>query len=1562
MKKLIKLVFMCAIPFAGLASDKQYGPFGTDADVRMDQISPTMLEDVELTIYGEPMAVGDCVALYRLGDSSLCGLGEVVALKDGTPNLTISINVNAGTQIHFKAWRKATGETYDCDVSCNYTLSSVGSFISGIVLTVSKPKPILYVDANNGSDENPGRSLSTALASIQKAVDVAQDGYEIIVNDGYYRPISTLNKKIVIRSVNGWENTVIDASLQWTQGITNRCARLCGSELGTNTVLSGITLINGIALNDGIAGGGVLGGMLTNCVIAGCFAIEGGGAYGSTLTECGLYKNTAFEGGGAKMCDLSFCDLEENEAYLGGGTFACDATDCDYKTNSARMRLAYESTYSDGYGGGAYGGDGHIWRLTRCRFTENYAEDSGGAIAGSVNAVQCVLATNSASWHGGGSYDATLRNCLLVGNRAELYGGGAYHGTLNNCTVVGNEQTSSSAKGGGTYDATLANCIVWGNHGHSGDDDISIDGYVSASSRYCCSGSLADGIGNISADPCFLNPENGDYRLKDVSPCVNAGDNSIVVDAYDLNGLSRVFDGMVDIGAYECDEISVTWTVTFKPGTDGTGLQQTATKTNDVALTLKGEIFTRTGYSQTGWAISDGGIKVYELGDSYLDNSDITLYPFWSQKHTVAFDANGGIGNMSPQTFTNGVAQALVDNAFTYAGYTFNGWATNATDMVAYTNGQNVMVSSDMVLYARWELIPVLGPEFIVENGTLKSVELNGATSVTIPDGVLWIGEYAFKGCSNLVEVINLDRVEGIGVGAFMDCSSLTHISLPEGITAINRHTFYGCSSLDSVIIPQSVTSIGQHAFYGCSNLQTVDMPPFINDLGMCAFCGCTNLTSITIPAGVSEIKDSLFYGCEKLTNVVMNAEIENIRTYAFRDCRSLRNLVMPSSVSTMDGSRIFWGAENLLSLTFESNAPTANPGAFYGFPTSCVIYVSKDSTGWGVEIPGTWNGMRIEYYDLSTYTVTYEPGANGRGSQWTATKTNDVALTLKGEIFTRTGCSQTGWAISDGGTKVYGLGDFYLDNADITLYPFWSANLYTLTFDTDGGSAVAPITQEYGITVIRPAEPTKTGFTFMGWEPTLPATMPAENMTLKAQWQAIPPPPPVVWTVTFDANGGEIAELMRSVTNGYAVGELPVVERDGYDFDGWFTAASGGSRVSDNFVVMTNLTLYAHWSEVPPSEPEMPMLWPDADVDATGRVPPVACVYDGYLYNKVTGVLAGTIQVKVGKAKLDKKTQSLTAAVKATVIGLDGKKKSLKAAEKGKAAIESDGPTEIELVGGEACTVTLGAKGMSGTYGSYDIDGALNVFTSKDAADKATATAVLGKWQGAVNVAWRTDATGRVPPYLTMTVTIANKGKAKVAGTLADGTKVSASSQLLVGEEWCCVPVVVTKKAQMAFVLWLPKDATGRTDATGRVPPCVVGLGEDVKVGKPGALKGGAAFRIDVAVFAEAWGQAALPYLPDGIAVTVSGAKWTLPKAGKVVYVKGTTDVDESKAGENPSGLKLTYKAKDGTFKGSFKAYEDVNGKPKATTVNVTGVLIDGVGYGSATIKKVGGVPVTVE
>ncbi len=98
--------------------------------------------------------------------------------------------------------------------------------------------------------------------------------------------------------------------------------------------------------------------------------------------------------------------------------------------------------------------------------------------------------------------------------------------------------------------------------------------------------------------------------------------------------------------------------------------------------------------------------------------------------------------------------------------------------------------------------------------------------------------------------------------------------------------------------------------------------------------------------------------------------------------------------------------------------------------------------------------------------------------------------------------------------------------------------------------------------------------------------------------------------------------------------------------------------------------------------------------------------------------------------------------------------------------------------------------------------------------------------------------------------------------------------------------------------------------------------------------------------------------FLPDGLEIAVEGAKLTFPKAGKVVINKKTGEIDESKLGDNPSGLKLSYKAKDGTFTGSFKAYVDNNGRLKTVTVSVSGLIIEGIGYGTATVKKTGSIP----
>ena len=137
-----------------------------------------------------------------------------------------------------------------------------------------------------------------------------------------------------------------------------------------------------------------------------------------------------------------------------------------------------------------------------------------------------------------------------------------------------------------------------------------------------------------------------------------------------------------------------------------------------------------------------------------------------------------------------------------------------------------------------------------------------------------------------------------------------------------------------------------------------------------------------------------------------------------------------------------------------------------------------------------------------NAWDVTYQPGTYGTGHAVTDIKFYNDALTLKGKLFTRTGHTQVGWATVDGGEKVYGFDAVYTKNEALTLYPVWNTNKYTITFNTNGGSEIAPITQDYGTAITAPADPTREGYTFIGWDMEIPTTMPAENVTVTAQWQ----------------------------------------------------------------------------------------------------------------------------------------------------------------------------------------------------------------------------------------------------------------------------------------------------------------------------------------------------------------------------------------------------------------------------------------------------------------------------
>ena len=134
------------------------------------------------------------------------------------------------------------------------------------------------------------------------------------------------------------------------------------------------------------------------------------------------------------------------------------------------------------------------------------------------------------------------------------------------------------------------------------------------------------------------------------------------------------------------------------------------------------------------------------------------------------------------------------------------------------------------------------------------------------------------------------------------------------------------------------------------------------------------------------------------------------------------------------------------------------------------------------------------------------------------------------------------------------------------TIYAQCQINQYTITFDSNGGSAVAPITQDYGTTITAPADPTREGYTFAGWSEEIPATMPATDKTITASWTINS------YTITFDSNGGS---AVAPITQDYGTTITAPADptREGYTFAGW-------SEEIPATMPATDKTLTANWTK----------------------------------------------------------------------------------------------------------------------------------------------------------------------------------------------------------------------------------------------------------------------------------------------------------------------------------------------------------------------------------------------
>ena len=238
--------------------------------------------------------------------------------------------------------------------------------------------------------------------------------------------------------------------------------------------------------------------------------------------------------------------------------------------------------------------------------------------------------------------------------------------------------------------------------------------------------------------------------------------------------------------------------------------------------------------------------------------------------------------------------------------------------------------------------------------------------------------------------------------------------------------------------------------------------------------------------------------------------------------------------------------------------------GTFYG-PVTTECHVSGGTYYGGLTLTknAKLSGQPIDTGDVindttntpepnvTPATVTYAYGALGGTYATQIVQAGEKAI--EPDVPSRQGYQFTDWYLDD--TK-YDFNTAVTGN--MTLTAKWTANSYTIAFDTDGGSKIDPITQDYGTAITAPADPTKTGYTFAGWTPAIPETMPAENMTIKAKWTVNQ------FTIAYDLDGGTAESNPGTYTVETDTITLKNPTRPGYTFTGWSgTGLTGESNLT---------------------------------------------------------------------------------------------------------------------------------------------------------------------------------------------------------------------------------------------------------------------------------------------------------------------------------------------------------------------------------------------------------------
>lgn len=234
----------------------------------------------------------------------------------------------------------------------------------------------------------------------------------------------------------------------------------------------------------------------------------------------------------------------------------------------------------------------------------------------------------------------------------------------------------------------------------------------------------------------------------------------------------------------------------------------------------------------------------------------------------------------------NGFSTTISAKAYYYGDYEYKNLNDGTVEISKY-KGTDTKVDIPAKIYSKD--VTGIGENAFKNNGKL--------ISLTIPDSVKYIENYAFSRCLRLTSVIIPDSVVSIGYGAFESCVILHNLIIGKGVESIQNGAFANCEGLNSVTIPSNVLKIGTGLFENCKKLSNVIIENGVTTIGDYAFYECSSLTSVSIPDSVTTIGNYTFYKCSSLTNIPIPDSVTTIGNYAFNYCSSLKSIIIPKSV-----------------------------------------------------------------------------------------------------------------------------------------------------------------------------------------------------------------------------------------------------------------------------------------------------------------------------------------------------------------------------------------------------------------------------------------------------------------------------------------------------------------------------------------------------------------------------------------------------------------------------------------------------------------------------------------